>query len=78
MAEVIYGQDDSVKYLDNAVRWVIYALIFVFDPLAVLLLVSSTGLIARRIEQDKPKVVENRYVIQVPKNKLKNISKKDL
>jgi hypothetical protein len=50
----------------------------VFDPLAVLLLVSSTGLIARRIEQDKPKVVENRYVIQVPKNKLKNISKKDL
>ena len=78
VAEVIYGQDESVKYLDNAVRWVIYALIFVFDPLAVLLLVSSTGLIARRIEQDKPKVVENRYVIQVPKNKLKNISKKDL
>ena len=78
VAEVIYGQDDSVKYLDNAVRWVIYALIFVFDPLAVLLLVSSTGLIARRIEQDKPKVVENRYVIQVPKNKLKNISKNDL
>ena len=78
VAEVIYGQDDSVKYLDNAVRGVIYALIFVFDPLAVLLLVSSTGLIARRIEQDKPKVVENRYVIQVPKNKLKNISKKDL
>ena len=78
MAEVIYGQDDSVKYLDNAVRWVIYALIFVFDPLAVLLLVSSTGLIARRIEQDKPKVVENRYVIQVPKKKLKNISKNDL
>ena len=78
VAEVIYGQDDSVKYLDNAVRWVIYALIFVFDPLAVLLLVSSTGLIARRIEQDKPKVVENRYVIQVPKKKLKNISKNDL
>ena len=78
VAEVIYGQDDSVKYLDNAVRWVIYALIFVFDPLAVLLLVSSTGLIARRIEHEKPKVVENRYVIQVPKKKLKNISKKDL
>ena len=78
VAEVIYGQEESVKYLDNAVRWVIYALIFVFDPLAVLLLVSTTGLIARRVEQDKPKVVENRYVIQVPKNKLKNISKKDL
>ena len=75
VAEVIYGQDDSVKYLDNAVRWVIYALIFVFDPLAVLLLVSSTGLIARRVEQEKPKVVENRYVIQVPKNKVPKVDK---
>ena len=57
VAEVIYGQDESVKYLDNVVRWVIYALIFVFDPLAVLLLVSSTGLIARRVEQEKPRLL---------------------
>ncbi len=78
VAEVIYGQDESVKYLDNAVRWVIYALIFVFDPLAVLLLVSSAGLIARKAEEDKPKVVENRYVIQVPKDQVKNIRKNDL
>lgn len=70
VAEVIYGQEESVKYLDNAVRWVIFALIFVFDPLAVLLLVSTTGMIARRVEQEKPKVVENRYVLQVPKSKL--------
>jgi len=74
VAEVIYGQEDSVKYLDNAVRWVIYALIFVFDPLAVLLLVSSAGLIARKVEEDKPKVVENRYVIQVPKKRVKDLS----
>tara|TARA_A100001388_G_scaffold273334_1_gene255072 strand:- start:385 stop:1215 length:831 start_codon:yes stop_codon:yes gene_type:complete len=78
VAEVIYGEEDVVKYLDNAVRWVIYALIFVFDPLAVLLLVSSTGMIARRAEEEKPKVVENRYVIQVPKDKMKNIRKRDL
>ena len=78
VAEVIYGEDESVKYLDNAVRWVIYALIFVFDPLAVLLLVSSTGLIARRVEDEKPKVVENRYVLQVPKDQIKKVSKKDL
>jgi hypothetical protein len=37
--------------------------------------VSTTGLIARRVEQDKPKVVENRYVIQVPKNKLPKVDK---
>ena len=77
VAEVIYGQEESVKYLDNAVRWVIFALIFVFDPLAVLLLITSTSLIARKIEKDKPKVVENRYVIQVPKKKVPKINKTD-
>lgn len=75
VAEVIYGQEESVKYLDNAVRWVIFALIFVFDPLAILLLITSTSLIARKIEKDKPKVVENRYVIQVPKKKVPKINK---
>ena len=54
VAEVIYGQEESVKYLDNAVRWVIFALIFVFDPLAVLLLITSTSLIVRNIKKDKP------------------------
>lgn len=78
IAEVIYGQDESVKYLDNAIRAVIFALIFVFDPLAILLLITSVGLIARRIEEDKPKVVENRYVIQVPKKKLEEIQKNTL
>ena len=34
------------NYLDNAVRWVIIALIFVFDPLALLLLITATSLIA--------------------------------
>jgi len=77
VAEVIYGQEESVKYLDNAVRWVIFALIFVFDPLAVLLLITSTGLIVRKIKEDKPKVVEHRYKIQVPKKNLQRISKND-
>lgn len=72
IAEVMYGQEDSVKYLDNAVRWVIYMLIFVFDPLAVLLLISSAGQIARRIEKDKPIINETRYVLQVPKNRVPN------
>ena len=35
-------------------------------------------MIARRVEEEKPKVVENRYVIQVPKDKMKNIRKRDL
>ena len=75
VAEVIYGQDESVKYLDNAVRWVIYALIFVFDPLAILLLITSAGLIARPKGKLTPPVVENRYVLQVPKKKIEEVRK---
>ena len=75
VAEVIYGQDESVKYLDNAVRWVIFALIFVFDPLAILLLITSAGIIQRRAREEKPQVVENRYVLQIPKEKMDSIKK---
>ena len=78
IAEVIYGQDESVKYLDNAIRAVIFALIFVFDPLAILLLITSVGLIARRMEDDKPKVIEQRYILQVPKKKMDDIRKTTL
>ena len=75
VAEVIYGQEESVKYLDNAIRWVIFAIIFVFDPLAVLLLISSTGLIAKPLGKKQPPIVENRYVIQVPKDRVLNLNK---
>ena len=72
IAEVMYGQEDSVKYLDNAVRWVIYMLIFVFDPLAVLLLISSIGQVYREEEKTRPNITEKRYVLQVPKTRIKN------
>ena len=73
IAEVIYGQDKADDMVDNAVRWVIFALIFVFDPLAVLLLISSAGLIVGKREEEKPKVNETRYIIQVPKGKLSKL-----
>jgi len=40
IAALVYG-DEANKYLDNTVRYVILLLIFVFDPLAVLLLISA-------------------------------------
>ena len=40
IAELIYG-DDAKDYFDHAVRIVILILIFVFDPLAVLLLIAA-------------------------------------
>ena len=40
IAELIYG-DEAKQYFDHAVRIVILILIFVFDPLAVLLLIAA-------------------------------------
>ena len=74
IAEVIYGEENSVKYLDNAVRWVIYMLIFVFDPLAILLLVTSLGLIQGKGKTKKLRETQ-RIVLQVPKKKMQNLQK---
>ena len=47
VAEMIYGED-ALDKIDNAARILILFIIFAFDPLAVLLLVASLGLIARK------------------------------
>ena len=65
VAEMIYGQDDANKYIDNAVRYVIIALIFVFDPLALLLLITATSLLANYREPERPKIV-----VRVPKTNI--------
>jgi hypothetical protein len=41
IAEFIYGEQANKNLLEEAVRWVIITIIFVFDPLAVLLLIAS-------------------------------------
>jgi hypothetical protein len=41
IAEFIYGEEADTNMLEEAVRWVIIIIIFVFDPLAVLLLIAS-------------------------------------
>ena len=41
IAEFIYGEAADSNMLEEAVRWVIIIIIFVFDPLAVLLLIAS-------------------------------------
>ena len=77
VAEVIYGQEEAVKYLDNAIRYVIFAIIFVFDPLAVLLLITSAGIIVGKKRKPKrpwnilPKKVPKveKIILQVPRGK---------
>jgi len=41
IAEFVYGEQATTNMLEEAVRWVIIIIIFVFDPLAVLLLIAS-------------------------------------
>ena len=41
IAEFVYGEAADKTMLEEAVRWVILIIIFVFDPLAVLLLIAS-------------------------------------
>ena len=41
IAEFIYGNDTTKDLLEKAVKWIIITIIFVFDPLAVLLLIAS-------------------------------------
>jgi len=41
IAEFVYGESADSNMLEEAVRWVIIIIIFVFDPLAVLLLIAA-------------------------------------
>ncbi len=41
IAEFVYGEEADQNLLEKAVQWVIVIIIFVFDPLAVLLLIAS-------------------------------------
>ena len=41
IAEFVYGEQADNNMLEEAVRWVIIIIIFVFDPLAVLLLIAA-------------------------------------
>jgi len=50
IAELIY--DDAKSNLEKAVRWVIIAFIFVFDPMAIVLLMAANFTLTNRKEQD--------------------------
>lgn len=51
IAELVYGQTDK-STIDEAVRWLIIVFIFVFDPLAVLLLIAANFSFQNRNNND--------------------------
>lgn len=53
IAELVYG-DSERDTIDDAVRWLIVVFIFVFDPLAVLLLIAANYSFKNRHNDDGP------------------------
>jgi hypothetical protein len=47
IAELLYGEEEAKKHLDKSVRLIIIILIFVFDPLAVLLVIAGNISLAK-------------------------------
>ena len=62
IAELIYGKENARDNFDVAVRGIIILLVVVFDPLAVMLLIVSTGAFKRDKVKIKPLVDENQIM----------------
>ena len=70
IAEFVYGEEADRDMLEEAVRWVIILIIFVFDPLAVLLLIASqyTFEFARHNNKDKWREYEKQRAAMIVAN----------
>lgn len=62
IATFIYGEEASQSLLEKAVTWVIILIIFVFDPLAVLLLLASQ--VSLRWHLEEQAALESKPVIE--------------
>tara|TARA_B100000900_G_scaffold407440_1_gene420160 strand:- start:4190 stop:5077 length:888 start_codon:yes stop_codon:yes gene_type:complete len=77
ISAIIYG-DEALDYIDTAVRAVILTLVFVFDPLAVLLLISA-NMSMRDYNEQKRKILNRRKkeLEEENKGKVQTIVRKD-
>lgn len=75
ISELIYHQND-LETIDKAVRLIIMTLMFVFDPLAILLVVAANMLLRTEKRKIRPKFTK--YSIEIDKNDVFNIKNKDL
>ncbi len=70
VAEMIYGEEAENK-IDDAARILILLIIFAFDPLAVLLLVASLGIIAKSRDPHQPmRVGDMAGLVGISKDKI--------
>ena len=75
VAELIYGEEEAEKHFDKAVRIVIITLIFVFDPLAVLMLIAANISFHHRRASKSVHLKENEIIEELPTKK-KNLTSK--
>ena len=75
VAELIYGEEEAEKHFDKAVRIVIVTLIFVFDPLAVLMLIAANISFHHRRASKSVHLKENEIIEELPTKK-KNLTSK--
>ena len=61
IAEFVYGTEADADLLEKSVRWVIIIIIFVFDPLAVLLLIAANFSLKRRFGSDMEEMIEGKF-----------------
>ncbi len=70
IAEFVYGQEADTNLLEKAVRWVIIIIIFVFDPLAVLLLIAANFSLKHRYGWDFETIGGNKPLFATPEGKV--------
>jgi hypothetical protein len=75
ISELVYQKND-METIDRAVRLIIISLMFVFDPLAILLVVAANMLL--KAERRKPKARFTRNSIEIDKSAVFNIKNKDM
>jgi hypothetical protein len=75
VSELVYQKND-METIDRAVRLIIISLMFVFDPLAILLVVAANMLL--KAERRKPKARFTRNSIEIDKSAVFNIKNKDI
>lgn len=78
VAEFIYG-DEAVNHFDEAVRIIIIILIFVFDPVAVLMLIAANISIKEQRMKKEPEILEGNAEEEIAKilAKQKKVWKKE-
>lgn len=72
VSELFFDKND-LETIDRAVRMIIVVLVFVFDPLAILLVVAANMMLRQRSKAKKSK-----YAIELNKNEVFSIKNKDL